>query len=85
MGCVVLFPYMHEHEARTRLSSIGLTDEQIEDVLPFVARPDEPDVESVGLLATRRVDLENQLAATDPKDWRQRASIAARIISLSTE
>ena len=74
---------MNEHDARTRLSSIGLDDEMIEEVLPLVARPAEPTVDTGGLLATRRFELDTQM--DQEPDWRKRAALAARKISLSTE
>lgn len=73
---------MDENEVRARLEDIGLNEEQIADVLPLVATPHaEPAVES-GLRAAQE---EMYQRIQDEPDWRKRAAMAARMISLTLE
>lgn len=70
---------MDENDARTRLMEVGLSEDQINEVLPFIVQPKQQPAVSSGLSAAI-TSLEQSLV--DEPDWRKRAATAARIISL---
>lgn len=72
---------MDETSVRSRLEEIGLNDEQIADVLPFIADVAHP-ADTSGVRATQEMIFEQ---LQHEPDWRKRASLAARLISISTD
>jgi len=73
---------MDEYGIRARLEDIGLSDDQIEEVLPLVTP--EPVAKSDGLVGvTEKSRIYEQLSYET--DWRIRAALAARLISMSLD
>jgi len=72
---------MTDTDIRVRLESIGLTEEQIEDVIPYLAAPATSVVEDS--LPALREQIYQQM--DQETDWRRRASLAARLISISLD
>lgn len=67
---------------RARLEEIGLKDDQIEEILPLLAAEEAKPADNSGLRSSL---LDIHLAMQNEGDWRKRAALAAKIISLSTE
>ena len=72
---------MDETLVRSRLEQIGLSDEQISDVLPYIADVAQPSGDS-GFRAAQAEIFEQMQSETD---WRKRASLAAKYISISPD
>lgn len=64
---------------RSRLEEIGLTQGQIDDVLPLLVKEPSPEKEVVSSIQ----ELKRQMS--EEEDYTKRAAIAAKIISLSLD
>lgn len=72
---------MDETSVRSRLEEIGLDDGQIADVLPLLADIAQP-ADDGGLRAAQLAIFEQ---ISNEQDWRKRAALAAKLISMSTD
>lgn len=70
-----------ENEIRSHLEELGLSGEQIDSVLPLLV--DKKEVPPHGMPPSSVEDLRN-LLLIEP-DYKKRAAIAARIISINLE
>lgn len=70
---------IEENKLRVVLEGMGIEADRIDEAVKNIIAPQKP---LQNLVSSKITDLEGALAATPPEDWRMRASIAARIISL---
>lgn len=78
---------MDKNSARERLRAIGMDEDMIDEVIPLIVAEQEP--VNNGLSATQREEhaLRAELAfpASTDEEWRRRATMAARVISLGLD
>lgn len=70
------------NDIRGHLEEIGLTQSQIDEVLPLLVDVNETPAEKE---ASRLLEEELRSELVIEPDWRKRAAIAARLISLSLD
>jgi len=73
---------MDPDSVRIRLQEIGLNDDQIEEVLPLLSTEQTKPADDSGLLSST---AELTIAIQNEPDWRKRAALSAKIISLSID
>lgn len=67
---------------RLRLEALGFDSEQIDEVLPLLGASNEEGSVNPTLLAPQTAIEQIRLQMVDEPDWKKRAAMAARIISL---
>ena len=74
---------MEKNNLKIQLEELGVEDSVAEDIIAKVNSGDKISLTSDHVKSLQETDLKNKINET--KDWRKRASLAARIISLNLE